>query len=245
MTEQINILIVEDEILLAKDLQLRLENNKSYKTTIAQSFEDAIKVLITSSIDFLIIDITLKGNKTGIDLAKKINEKFKLPFLFLTSHADQNTFNKAKLVNPHAYLLKPFNDRMISMSIELALSNFNNSQLDKEENQEADKKEDKSLFLKKDNIFHKVKLSDIIYFEADSNYTRLHTKEGLFFYSTVLKNIQEKFSQSIFLRIHRSYIINLNYVTSFESNAVLLDQQYSLPISKGYKDEVFKHFEMI
>lgn len=71
MIKQINILIVEDEILLAKDLQLRLENNKNYKTTIAQSFENAIKILITEKIDFLIIDITLRGSRSGIDLAKK------------------------------------------------------------------------------------------------------------------------------------------------------------------------------
>lgn len=249
MTKQINILIVEDEILLAKDLQLRLENNKNYKTTIAQSFENAIKVLITEKIDFLIIDITLKGSKSGIDLAEKVNEKFNLPFLFLTSHADQQTFDRAKLVQPHAYLLKPFNDRMISMSIELALSNFNSNQFEKEEEntfQEENNTElDKVLYLKKDNTFQKVKLRDIIYLEANSNYTLLHTKEADYVYATVLKKIQEKLSDDLFMRIHRSYIINTHYVTSFENNNVILDERFKLPISKQNKEEVFKRFQTI
>lgn len=248
MIKQINILIVEDEILLAKDLQLRLENNKNYKTTIAQSFENAIKILITEKIDFLIIDITLRGSRSGIDLAKKVNEKFNLPFLFLTSHADQQTFDRAKLVQPHAYLLKPFNDRMISMSIELALSNYNNLLLEQEEEtfvEEENTELEKVLFLKKDNTFQKIKLKDIIYLEANSNYTLLHTKEDDYVYATVLKKIQEKLSDNLFVRIHRSYIINTHYVTSFENNNVVLDGRFKLPISKQNKEEVFRRFQKI
>lgn len=250
MSDQINILIVEDEILLAQDLQLRLENNNDYKAISAQSYEEAIELLVTSKVDFLIIDITLKGDKTGIDLAAKVNETFKLPFIFLTSHADQQTFDKAKLVKPNAYLLKPFNDRMISMSIDLALSNFDSSNEIAQGNQENISKEneiphDKPLYIKQDSIYKKISAKDIIYLEADGNYTVLHTKEKKYTYSMVLRKIQEKLHFPFFLRIHRSYIINTDYVTSFESNSITLDNRYKLPVSKQNRDEMFKHFEIL
>ncbi|KXX68079.1 LytTR family DNA-binding domain-containing protein [Flammeovirga sp. SJP92] len=250
MSNLINILIIEDEILLAQDLQLRLESTNNYKTTIAQSYEEAIKILVTSKIDFLIIDITLKGDKSGIDLAEKVNEKFHLPFIFLTSHADQQTFDKAKLVKPHAYLLKPFNDRMISMSIDLALSNFTSNEEEEQEKAVASVEEEnevpqKPLFIKQDNVFKKVDIKDIVYLEADSNYTIVHTLEHDYTYSQVLKKFQEKLSQSFFLRIHRSYIINTDYVTSFEYNSITLNNNLKLPVSKQNKDEVFKRFQTI
>ncbi|WP_044211623.1 LytTR family DNA-binding domain-containing protein [Flammeovirga sp. OC4] len=250
MNNQINILIVEDEILLAQDLQLRLESNNDYKTTVVQSYDEAIKVLFTTKMDFLIIDITLKGEKTGIDLANSVNENFNLPFIFLTSHADQQTFDQAKLAKPHAYLLKPFNDRMISMSIDLAISNFNSALMEEdteaeEQTSPTNKNSPDSLFIKHDNKFKKVAISDIIYLEADSNYTIIHTQEMDYTYAIVLKKIQEKINHPNFLRIHRSYIINTNYVTAFENNAVTLNEDHQLPVSRQHKDEMYRRFQMI
>ncbi|NLR92096.1 LytR/AlgR family response regulator transcription factor [Flammeovirga agarivorans] len=241
---QINILIVEDEILLAQDLQIRLQKSGKYKTHTADSFDEAIKVLLTTKIDFLIIDITLKGDKSGIDLAKKVNEKLKLPFLFLTSHADQVTFEQAKVVCPSAYLLKPFNDREISMSIDLALSNFNQQTLeeDSEPNEEAVQE---YLFLKKDNAFQKVMVEDIIYLEAQSNYTYFHTKTEKFMYAIVLKKIIEKLPQDQFIRVHRSFVVNKKCITGFSNNAVTLDEHYEVPVSKQNKEMVFKLFNTV
>lgn len=137
---------------------------------------------------------------------------------------------------------------MISMSIELALSNYNNLLLEQEEEtfvEEENTELEKVLFLKKDNTFQKIKLKDIIYLEANSNYTLLHTKEDDYVYATVLKKIQEKLSDNLFVRIHRSYIINTHYVTSFENNNVVLDGRFKLPISKQNKEEVFRRFQKI
>ncbi|NME70383.1 LytR/AlgR family response regulator transcription factor [Flammeovirga aprica] len=245
MSNQIHILIVEDEVLLAQDLQLRLETNSGYKTILAQSYTEAVEVLSTSKIDFLIIDITLKGQRSGIDLAATVNESFHIPFIFLTSHSDQKTFENAKLFRPNAYLLKPFNDRMISMSIDLALEPPKDSPHYESGAVQGNGTVLKPLYIKQDNIYKKVNIEDIMYLEADSNYTVIHTKDVNYTYSMVMRKIQEKLKYPFFLRIHRSYIININYVTSFDSNSIILDERYKLPVSKQNRDEMFKHFEIL
>lgn len=119
--QKIKALIVEDEIIIAEDINQILESLNYEVVGIALKYSQAIEYLSTKAIDIVLIDIVLGGSKTGVDLAATINEEFKVPFIFLTSHADAATVKLAKSVHPRGYLLKPFTKDDIFATLEIAL----------------------------------------------------------------------------------------------------------------------------
>lgn len=127
MGRSYSILIVEDEPLIAEDIQGYLEESGFSVTGIAHNGNDAIELLKIQKPDALLLDINLGVPPDGIELATLIREKFEIPFVFLTSHADKSTLERAKQTFPAGYLLKPFDGRDLMTSLEIALFNhFNN-----------------------------------------------------------------------------------------------------------------------
>lgn len=120
---KIKILIVEDEPVIAENVSLYLDNNDFEVSGIAYDSDDAFIQLKTNTPDAAILDINLESEKDGIDIASYINKELQIPFLFLTSHSDKNTLDKAKSVKPSGYIVKPFNEKTLLASLEIAISN--------------------------------------------------------------------------------------------------------------------------
>lgn len=250
---RVKILVVEDELLLAEDIKLRLERMGYEVPAYVPSVNGAMeKLKEIEDIDLALVDISLKGKLDGIDLGKVINTIYHIPFIFLTSHADRALVERAKMVNPAGYMLKPFNDRELAINIEMALANYSNqmahpgpgvqTDYQKEENPVYHLNE--SLFLRKDHHFQRVALADITILEADNNYTTVFTRNDKFIYSTVLKKMEEKLPGKYFLRVHRSYVVNINAVTGYEGNMLYVGDR-RIPVSKQYRSEVFKIFSTL
>ncbi len=245
---KVRILVVEDEMIIAEDIEFRLSSIGYQIVGIVDEVSSAVEILETKPVDIVLLDISLEGEQTGIDLAKIINLRFKLPFIFLTSNTDQVIFEAAKKVAPAAYLLKPFNDRQVCASIEMALFNFYSKPEQRDDKEAASKqkmlKDCNSLFLRKGMHFEKVNFEDILWLEAESNYTFIYTSTGKFTYSTVLKKFEERLPNTNFLRVHRSYIVNMDNITGFEGNMLLVKDK-QIPVSKSIRSEVFRKFEII
>jgi len=130
MGKKYSILIVEDEPLIAEDIQGYLEESGFSVTGIAHDGNQAMAMLEERKPDALLLDINLGSLPDGVELAGMIREKFEIPFVFLTSHADKGTLERAKQTFPAGYLLKPFDGRDLMTSLEIALFNhFNNKAL--------------------------------------------------------------------------------------------------------------------
>jgi DNA-binding NarL/FixJ family response regulator len=119
----IKILIVEDEPLIAKNIGMYLNNNDFEVSGIAYDPEEALSQLKRNPPDFAILDINLESNTDGIQLAEYINRHFNIPFVYLTSYSDKDTLDRAKKTNPYGYIVKPFNDKTLFATIEIALTN--------------------------------------------------------------------------------------------------------------------------
>jgi len=115
------ILIVEDEGIVALDLQDRLEQLGYEVCGIADTAKIALKMAAKHSPDLVLMDIVLKGERDGISAARQINELFGIPVVFLTAYADEKTLARAKKSHPHGYIVKPFNAQMLRSNIEMAL----------------------------------------------------------------------------------------------------------------------------
>ncbi|HAO46304.1 MAG TPA: response regulator transcription factor [Ferruginibacter sp.] len=119
----IKVLIVEDEPLIAKNIGMYLNNHDYEVAGIAYDPEEAFFQLKKNQPDLAILDINLESDKTGIDIADYINRNNFIPFIYLTSYSDKETLEKAKQTNPSGFIVKPFNEKTLYASIEIALAN--------------------------------------------------------------------------------------------------------------------------
>lgn len=121
---EIRILIVEDEPIIAEHISVYLNNNDFMVSGIAYDDEEAKKQLKYNTPDAVLLDINLESETDGIAIARHINATYKIPFVFLTSYADRETLDRAKAVEPSGYIVKPFNEKTLLASLEIAISNF-------------------------------------------------------------------------------------------------------------------------
>lgn len=117
------ILIVEDESIVAKDIQNRLKRLGYNVPNFVSSGEEAVNKAAETCPDIVLMDINLKGKIDGVEAAKKIHSHFNIPVIYLTAFADNATLERAKETEPSGYLIKPFRERELYTTIEITLSN--------------------------------------------------------------------------------------------------------------------------
>lgn len=120
---KLRILIVEDEPVIAENISMYLDNNDFEVSAIAYDSLEAKEQLDNNTPDAAILDINLGSDEDGIDIARHINDHLQLPYLFLTSYSDRDTLERAKTVKPSGYIVKPFNEKTLLASLEIAISN--------------------------------------------------------------------------------------------------------------------------
>lgn len=119
--QKIKILVVEDERIVAKDIQNTLKNLGYEVVAISSTGEDAIDKARDLKPDIVLMDIVLKGAIDGIEAAKKIRSDFRIPIIYLTAYEDGDTLDRAKITEPLGYILKPFEERDLHTTLEMAL----------------------------------------------------------------------------------------------------------------------------
>ena len=229
------ILVVEDEMVIAMNLMLILENLGYEVLGPASNYEEAIEHLENEAPDLVILDVNLNGIKSGIDVANFINENCVIPFIYLTSNSDSVTVNSAKETKPDSYLIKPFNEESLYSTIEIALFNFQDRK-DKEANSANVAFKD-SVFVKNKNMFLKVKFDDILFIKTDHVYLELYTVTNeKHLIRCGLTAFGEKLPDN-FYRTHRSYMVNLNYLDAINSVNVII-HKHPVPIGKTYRTDL-------
>ncbi|WP_369047705.1 response regulator [Tenacibaculum sp. UWU-22] len=227
MGKNINILIVEDNVIIADDLESTLQEIGYNVIDKVISFEKALESLENNIIDLVFLDVFLATKKTGIDLANYINANYKIPFIYLTSNSDSETIEEATKTFPYAYLVKPFDKNNIYTAIELALANYNAKDTTKHFFKD-------SFFIKNKNIYCKILIKNITYIKSDNVYLEIHTiNNKKHILRSTLKNIILKLPNN-FYKCNKSYIININYLDSFSSGYVFINNE-KIPISKEFK----------
>lgn len=115
------IVIVEDEAIVAMDIELSLKHLGYEVVGVACEGSEALTIIENKKPDLILMDIQIKGKKSGIDIAAEVNKRFKLPVIFLTAYADSSTLSRAKESEPFAYIIKPFDEQELHTAIEIAL----------------------------------------------------------------------------------------------------------------------------
>lgn len=115
------ILIVEDEGIEALDTQQRLTRLGYSVPDIAFTGEEAVRLAESISPDLVLMDIMLRGQMGGIEAAQEIRTRFGIPVVYVTAYSDEDTLARAKIAEPHGYIVKPYDERELRVAIEVAL----------------------------------------------------------------------------------------------------------------------------
>ncbi|MEM6261426.1 MAG: response regulator [Bacteroidota bacterium] len=234
----VSILAVEDDPIQQASLELTLDEMGYHCAGLAESAPKAIEQFKRTSPDLVLLDIHLKGQTDGISLGHQLNTIRPTPLIFLTSFEDVETYNRARLTHPAAYLVKPVKVPALQSCIEHALRQFERPE---EKIIAAPWKDDvlfqESLFVKIGQRLVRIKCEDILWAETAGNrYAKLVTAEREAHVRRSLTEIQGKLKNFPFVRIHRSFLINMNFLASIrESDQTVQIAGHDLPIGETYR----------
>lgn len=244
------ILISEDEVIIAEDLAASLED-LGYTTCAIDSGQDTIDRIRETKPDLVLLDINLGGNNDGVDIGSRIRQEFNIPFIYLTAYADRATIDRAKKTEPDGFLVKPFDEKSLRSAIEIALYKHGNGQQKDEKQingaQIASKEQEVAtdyIFVKVKHRIIKVPYSEIIWVEAYDNYSFIVTTDQKYLVSSTLKDMEHKLPSQNFVRVHRSYIANMDKIDALEENSVVFAKG-DIPIGKSYKKALLSRFNII
>jgi DNA-binding LytR/AlgR family response regulator len=248
MTEKVKVLVVEDEFIVAEDIRINLEKAGYEVTDVARNGDDGVKAFKKNSPDVVLLDIRLGEGMDGIATAGIIRNISDVPLIYITAHSDKATFDKAKPTQPHAYIVKPFNFHNLHSAIELALSNYSRKlfgTLHELSDKPAEISNDQNyvfndaVFVRFGKAFQKIRFTDICFIKADGSYSILHTRKRDFTLSMNLHTIMERLGRPEFLRVHRSYVVNLDCIDRIEEGAIQVNDQF-IPVSKSSREALLR-----
>ena len=208
-----------DEYALSKNLSLDIS-----------TFNDGQAVLESDErFNIAILDVEMPGCN-GIELGKILREKNRhIVLMYITSH--KKYLDEALNLNAARFFEKPIDSKRFYDGLDNALKRIDNTTI--------------KFFLKEDNASVRINANDIIYVEIEPighRKTKIVTEEKTYISSNKIVFWEEHLISSLFVKTHKSYIINMEYITKYENNTLQLDGKYNIPISRNYQSTVHKAF---
>ncbi len=252
MSDQVRILIVEDEFITMDALRDALTGMGYGISGDAMRADEALKVLDEGQTDLAILDIHIKGARSGIWLAEQIRERYHIPFIFLTAFGDKQTIADAARTQPGSYLVKPFVEQDLHAAIELALHTHTAivpsvvlpepttpkppTELPVEQPKRLLISD--SIFVKDDLIYRRISVSEIQFVQSFRNYIEISTGQGKkYLLRSTLKEFLSQLPPTEFIQTHRSYAVNISLVNRIGGNFVGVGDT-EVPMSREVRNEV-------
>jgi len=246
-----NILVVEDESIVAKDIQQSLIKLGYNVVGTASTGQKALTLVEEYLPDLVLMDIMLKGDMNGIETAAHVKAKHNIPVIYLTAYADEGTLSKAKVTEPYGYIIKPFKEVDIHTSIEMAIYKHKKEDEVRKERDILFKIVDNKgssdiIFVKSNSRLEKLMTNDIYYVEALKDYVVINTGSTRYTIHSTMKEIQRKLSEQEFIRVHRSYIVRLDKIAAIEQpNLILEKEKKRIPIGGSYREELLHKLNLL
>lgn len=253
MMPALNILVVEDDSVTALALSSLLRKEGYQVIGTVDNGPAALSLFRDQPVDLVLMDVNIRGDLDGIQTASNLLALRPVPLIYLTALSDRATLDRAKTTFPAAYIVKPFRKEGVRAAIELAIQNFSQKKVAprRVEVPESDApgvsretilQIDTHIFIRQNYQFLKVKLSDILFLQADDNYIVLQTNSQKFALRMPLASALERIHYDKLVRVHRSYVINVGNMDSFTDTEITMGK-HLIPIGKNYKSEFLRYFE--
>lgn len=240
MQQGCEILLVEDQLLVVADIRQKLELAGHRLSGIARSGQEAIALFEQKPPHVVLMDIHIAGDMDGIETARLLWQQWDVPVIFLTDLRDNLTQNRAARTGRSYYLNKPLSNLQLAEVLQALFPGT-----------PTYPRRSKALF--PDAIFcrdtrkqldFRLEIARIRYLQSDGNYSRIYYDEALQWHiegkslQVLLEELAQKEGGSHFLRIHKSYAVNMQHVQGRKGNELLLGP-VSLLVGRSYRDTIF------
>lgn len=221
-----NILLVEDDFLNRR-LTKKILVQSDYNVLEAKNSREALRILEAEIVDLIILDIHLgEDDVNGIELSHQINEKYRIPFIYLTAYENPEIISNALKSTPYSYLTKPFKNIDLITAIELAIRK-----------EALATKETRTIVVKDEDFKKELNLNDIYYLASEGNYLLIHTGDSIYKIRSTIKQMQETLPDDVFVQVHRAFIVNKSKIEKFNNKFVYV-KDTAIPVSRNFLDEL-------
>lgn len=243
----LRILAVEDDPLQARALRLHLLE-MGYDAPLLADNADAAEALFRAEApDLVLLDIHLRGEADGIDLARRLRARRPgVPLIFLTSAHDRSTFERARTANPQAFLTKPYDQSSLHRAIELAAQSRANGGMEPDTPTPTSPAED-HLWLRDGSRLVRAAINELRWIEADGSYCHVHTTGARkFTLRQSMRDLEERLPAERFIRVHRGYLVQIGALDSVDMpNETLTVDGHAIPLGRAYRDAVVQRLRLL
>jgi DNA-binding LytR/AlgR family response regulator len=243
----VKVLIVEDELIIAANLAMQIESYGYQVVETIPRVEEVLPFIKENPADIILLDINLKGDLDGIELAQIIKSEHGTPIIFVTANNDDHHFDRAKAVSPYGFISKPVKKVELQRILSLAVLRIEEEQ--KTATQIPVKEEkpvvlNDCIFVRSHGKMIRVMLDDVLYIEADRNYSKITTSQKEYLLVTTLKDLEEKLGNNAFLRTHRSFIVHLKHIDEIATSHVMVKSKI-IPITADSRKQLMQYIHKV
>ena len=243
MNSKITILAIEDDPIQAQSMELTVAATGHQLIKVVDNGTDALALHKSIKPDLVLMDIMIKGDLNGIEVASLMNDFRPTPVIFITSRTDHSAFDQAKALIPLAYLTKPVGEINLMYAIELAISRIHSREQYRWEN---DVVFNDSFFVKDQNRLTKIRFDDIIQVIVEGKHVNIMTAEKSVQVRMALKDLEQQMPSSSFLRVHRNHLVNKRKIDNIDLDGnVVHAGAHAVPLGATYRDAVMKQLNML
>ncbi len=235
-----NCIIIDDE-LTARAIISKLCSNYD-NITVINEFSNAIhaiKFLNDNEVDLIFLDIHMP-DFNGFDFIKTLKNTPKIILTTSDTNFAIKAFEYECIVD---YLVKPITKERFHLSIQKS-KNIHNKLIHNANTKKSDSSQESNLYVNIDRRLIKISISGILFVEAKGDYIHISTNNKNYIVHSTLKNIEEKLPKNLFIKVHRSYIININKIIDIENNSVLINKDV-IPVSRSHRSELMKRLNLL
>ncbi len=257
--ELIGVLIIEDDALSATALSAFLSKNGFWVVGIADNAIQAEQYFIAASVDVLLVDIGIKGAKDGIMLVERLMTIKQVPVVYMSGLEDHEVLGRMKNTRPVAFLSKPYSMLNVAVSLELSVErgmavgektappNRGIAPIKPTDEKLREKEKflvlDDFLIFKYNYQYIRVHVKHILFIEADKNFVHIGTSAKKYILRLSIQQVSNTMAGFGFVRIHRSYIINLRAIDRFSCSEVIVGGTH-LPLGRNYRGELEENLRL-
>ncbi|MEZ4883673.1 MAG: LytTR family DNA-binding domain-containing protein [Chitinophagales bacterium] len=221
-------IIVDDELMARKSLEKLCSRIPEVEVVqICENAEEALEVLEKKEIDLVFLDVEMPG-LTGIELLDHVSV---MPQVIFTTSKTEYAF-EAFQYEATDYVQKPVRFPRLQQAVQKAIAIYektNDNSID-----ESKGLNEEEIYIKDNNRYVRIKYDDMLYVEISGDYATIFTTKNRHIVHSTLKNMESKLPQNRFLKVHRSYIVNLNKIIDIEDNTLVVADKV-IPISRSNK----------
>ncbi len=248
---KLRILVAEDNLVHASKMEMILDELGYDLIGIFNNEAEVMRMFNATLPDLVILDIDLKDSDDGVSIASKINNIRPTPIIFATSFVDKETISRALQTDPYAYLIKPIEKPSLQAAIELAVFKLGKKDQEGSAGKFSGWSEDlvlnESFFIKSGSKLVKVAWADIRWIEVSQDrYCEIVSEKRSFQIRSSMNQLEEKLNPAVFVRIHRSHIVNIEKVDGVDDVDMVVEVgEKSLPLGGAYKNNLMNRLRLL